>query len=389
MGCSVSRPDQTLISSTSNNNIETFSSPSVQKFSKNQSFCIVHHPPLKKGDTHHLVSLTSTTYGSLLLIDSNPSSPISSPKSPSPSSSPDSVINTWELMDGLDDYDYSVPKKPVLLDRSYSWNSSKKSCFEKQGPLRNGLVKGNVMKLCSAFEEAKISRQNSRKENESARPLWKHLSEESLLADMDPNVATSFRRAVSSRHLGGFHSSKSMVVKPNTTTSSSSSSLSRFSTFMDEKVRLKEAEDRIVIYYTSLRGIRRTFEDCCTVRSIFRGFRVSIDERDISMDSAYRKELQTALGEKTVSLPRVFIKGKYLGGVEEVKQLHEIGELVKLLGGIPAKDPNLVCSCGDLRFLPCSNCQGSRKILSEDDEQLRRCPDCNENGLIRCPDCCN
>ncbi|KAI3849132.1 hypothetical protein MKW92_003741 [Papaver armeniacum] len=358
MGCSASRPDQTLISSTSNNNLETFSSPSVQKFSKNQSFCIVHHPPLKKGDTHHLVSLTSTTYGSLLLIDSNPSSPISSPKSPSPSSSPDSVINTWELMD----------------DRSYSWNSSKKSCFEKQGSLRNGLVKGNVMKLCSAFEEAKISRQNSRKENESARPLWKHLSEESLLADMDPNVATSFRRAVSSRQLGGFHSSKSMVVKPklpNTTTSSSSSSLSRFSPFMDEKVRLKGAEDRIVIYYTSLRGIRRTFEDCRTVRSIFRGFRVSIDERDISMDSAYRKELQTALGEKTV----------------KVKQLHEIGELVKLLGGIPAKDPNLVCSCGDLRFLPCSNCQGSRKIFSE--EQLRRCPDCNENGLIRCPDCCN
>ncbi|MCL7042889.1 hypothetical protein MKW94_018058 [Papaver nudicaule] len=388
MGCSVSRPEQTLISN-SNNNIESFPSPS---FSNNQSFCIVHHPPLKKGDTHHLVSLTSTTYGSLLLIDSNPSSPISSPKSPSLSSSPDSVINTWELMDGLDDYDYSsLPKKqPVLLDRSYSWNSSsKKSCFEKQGSLRNGLVKGNVMKLCSAFEEAKISRQNSRKENEKlARPLWKHLTEESLLADMDPNVATSFRRAVSSRQLG---SSKSMVIKPNTTTtsSSSSSSLSRFSPFLDEKVRLKGAEDRIVLYYTSLRGIRRTFEDCYTVRSIFKGFRVSVDERDISMDSAYRKELQIALGEKTVSLPRVFIKGKYLGGVEEIKQLHEVGDLVKLLEGIPAKDPNLVCSCGDLRFLPCSNCKGSRKIFSEDEEQLRRCPDCNENGLIRCPDCCN
>ncbi|KAI9127836.1 hypothetical protein K1719_000829 [Acacia pycnantha] len=30
---------------------------------------LVHHPPTRKGDTHHLVSLTSTTYGSLVLND--------------------------------------------------------------------------------------------------------------------------------------------------------------------------------------------------------------------------------------------------------------------------------------------------------------------------------
>lgn len=56
--------------------------------------------------------------------------------------------------------------------------------------------------------------------------------------------------------------------------------------------RLAGAEDRIVVYLTSLRGIRRTFEDCNAVKMILKGFRVWVDERDVSMDRAYRKELQ-------------------------------------------------------------------------------------------------
>lgn len=36
------------------------------------------------------------------------------------------------------------------------------------------------------------------------------------------------------------------------------------------------------------------------------------------------------LGEKTISLPEVFIGGKYIGGVDVQKQLHEAGELVKM-----------------------------------------------------------
>lgn len=157
--------------------------------------------------------------------------------------------------------------------------------------------------------------------------------------------------------------------------------------------RLPGTEDRVVIYFTSLRGIRRTYADCCAVRMIFKGFRVNLDERDISMDSAYKKELQSVLGEKTVSLPQVFIKEKYIGGADVVRQLNEAGELAKMLKGLPirAVKPGLgyICEgCGDARFVPCSNCSGSRKIFDEDDEQLKRCPECNENGLIRCPECC-
>ncbi|GFP80831.1 uncharacterized protein at5g39865 [Phtheirospermum japonicum] len=157
----------------------------------------------------------------------------------------------------------------------------------------------------------------------------------------------------------------------------------------DESCCLVGGEDRIVLYYTSLRGIRKTYEDCCAVRVILRGFRVCVDERDISMDRSYRTELQDALKGKAMSLPQVFIKGKYIGGAEVVRQLNEAGELAKLLEDFPVKDLGFVCErCGDARFLPCPNCNGSRKIYEEDEGELRRCPDCNENGLIRCSGCC-
>ncbi|XP_059298669.1 uncharacterized protein At5g39865-like [Lycium ferocissimum] len=153
---------------------------------------------------------------------------------------------------------------------------------------------------------------------------------------------------------------------------------------------LPGTEDSVVIYFTSLRGIRRTFEDCYTARMILKSFRVKIDERDISMDSAYKKELQSVLGEKNVTLPQVFVKGKYIGGAEVIKQLNEVGELSKLLRGLPLRPIGYTCEgCGDMRFLPCSNCDGSRKYFDEDEEQLKRCPECNENGLVRCPLCCS
>lgn len=170
-----------------------------------------------------------------------------------------------------------------------------------------------------------------------------------------------------------------------------------------EDVKIKEAEhlkvnaensivggDRIVLYYTSLRGIRKTYEDCCFVRVIFRGYRVCVDEKDISMDRSYRMELQDALKGKPVTLPQVFIKGKHIGGVEEIKQLNENGELVKLLQGFPLIDLGFVCEgCGDARFVPCPRCNGSRKVYQEDELELSiRCPDCNENGLLRCSNCC-
>ncbi|XP_049395197.1 uncharacterized protein At5g39865 [Solanum stenotomum] len=189
-----------------------------------------------------------------------------------------------------------------------------------------------------------------------------------------------------------FESRKPSNLQPQSPTKpvKSFNSDSRVPSFSDFGCTLPGTEDSVVVYFTSLRGIRRTFEDCYTVRMILKSFRVKIDERDISMDSAYKKELQNVLGQKNVTLPQVFIKGKYVGGAEVIKQLNEVGELSKLLRGLPLRPPGYTCEgCGDLRFLPCSNCDGSKKYFDEDEGQLRRCSQCNENGLVRCPLCCS
>ncbi|GFP99483.1 uncharacterized protein at5g39865 [Phtheirospermum japonicum] len=156
----------------------------------------------------------------------------------------------------------------------------------------------------------------------------------------------------------------------------------------DSRIRLPGTEDRIVIYFTSLRGIRRTFQDCHSIRLIFRGFRVNLDERDISMDVAYRKELQKVLGENNLGLPQVFIKGKHIGGADVVKHMLEVGELARMIKGLPLRAMKPCDACDDVRFIPCTNCSGSRKVFDEDEEQPKRCPECNENGLARCPLCC-
>ncbi|EPS59730.1 hypothetical protein M569_15074, partial [Genlisea aurea] len=151
--------------------------------------------------------------------------------------------------------------------------------------------------------------------------------------------------------------------------------------------RLPGTEDRVVIYFTSLRGIRKTFHDCHSIRNIFRGLGTNLDERDISMDAGYRRELQKVLGESNVPLPQVFIKGKYIGNADVIGQLVESGELVRLIKGLPLKPQKPCEACNDFRFMPCTHCDGSRKVYDEDDDQAKRCGECNENGLVKCPLC--
>ncbi|XP_057954300.1 uncharacterized protein At5g39865 [Malania oleifera] len=159
------------------------------------------------------------------------------------------------------------------------------------------------------------------------------------------------------------------------------------STPPEPAIALPGTESRIVVYFTSLRVVRPTFEDCQAVRSILRGFRVSIDERDLSMDSGFMEELQGILGQERLTLPRVFIGGRYVGGAEEVRQLHEAGELKKIVVGLPAAEPGVCDACGGYRFVLCDECNGSHKCYNEKGGGFRSCSACNENGLIRCPSC--
>ncbi|KAG8046609.1 hypothetical protein GUJ93_ZPchr0008g11804 [Zizania palustris] len=178
---------------------------------------------------------------------------------------------------------------------------------------------------------------------------------------------------------------------------------------LDAKVRIKDvapphprpparAGKTVVVYFTSLRGVRRTFEDGRAVRAILRCHRVRVDERDVSMHAAFKAELRYLLGAgfPGPTLPRVFVDGRHdLGDADDVRALHETGELSLALAGCEHVRPGPCCAaCGDMRFLPCQTCYGSCKVFAGDEgirasaPMFRRCPDCNENGLTRCPVCC-
>lgn len=170
----------------------------------------------------------------------------------------------------------------------------------------------------------------------------------------------------------------------------------------EERSSLLDFEERcppggsesVIFYSTSLRGIRKTFDKCNGIRFLLESFKVLFMERDVSMHLEFREELWDVLGAKVIP-PQLFIKGRYIGGAEQVVALHEQGKLRKLLDGIPLDLANSPCSCcANTRFLVCPSCNGSRKVLKDnhdhdhDNSLYIRCPDCNENGLAKCPICC-
>ncbi|XP_027934497.1 uncharacterized protein At5g39865 [Vigna unguiculata] len=147
----------------------------------------------------------------------------------------------------------------------------------------------------------------------------------------------------------------------------------------------------VILYTTSMRGIRKTFQDCNTVRFLLRSFKIIYHERDVSMHLEYREELWKILGGKVIP-PRLFIKGRYIGGADEVVGLHEMGWLGKLLEGTPIDFVDASCNgCACTRFVICYSCNGSCKVFTtygdNKNECFIRCLECNENGLVKCPIC--
>ncbi|XP_051150166.1 uncharacterized protein At3g28850-like [Andrographis paniculata] len=140
--------------------------------------------------------------------------------------------------------------------------------------------------------------------------------------------------------------------------------------------------DAVVLYTTTLRGIRKTFDECNVVRSILEWQGVRTIERDISMDSGFREELR-GLMEDEARVPAVFVKGRLIGGAEEMLRLEEEGRLGSLLDGVPKAAAAAACGgCGGARFVVCGQCYGSCRVWSNG-----KCAKCNENGLIVCPLC--
>lgn len=120
---------------------------------------------------------------------------------------------------------------------------------------------------------------------------------------------------------------------------------------------------------------------------------MAVDERDLTMDSSYKDELKKIMSQGGevfhnggVTLPRVFIGGRYVGDAEDLRTMNETGELKKIVERLPAVSRRVCESCGDFRFIICHECNGSRKCYKEKGG-FRSCTTCNKNGLIRCHSC--
>ncbi|KDP45503.1 hypothetical protein JCGZ_09752 [Jatropha curcas] len=409
----------------------------------------VVHPPQKKGDSYHVVALTSTTLGSLpadspsnykdninsanaidILArqkenhDGNMNSdvvfgdgmdgflkekelklksrefsiglieakswsnmiqekiPKIVPRTPdrTPPGEPE-TINAWELMEGLEDEDSSVHLPHRF--RSFSFDVSRDPSPVPDSP-----------KMSTTFSP-------------NHKPIWLQLADDedanSKCLEFDPQVLSTFKKSLqelSPTHPFYLKSIDEGKLSPPSAVAKDFS---------------KGEKEKVVIYFTSLRGVRKTYEDCCHVRIILKSLGLRLDERDVSMHAGFKEELRELLGNAYSGggLPKVFIGRKYIGGGEEIRRMHEDGQLQKVVEGCEmVEDSNGPCeACGDIGFVPCETCSGSCKIYNERDEDeeeeleeeeeeeeeveeaggeygFQRCPDCNENGLIRCPICC-
>ncbi|KAK1645534.1 hypothetical protein QYE76_063339 [Lolium multiflorum] len=160
-------------------------------------------------------------------------------------------------------------------------------------------------------------------------------------------------------------------------------------------------ERAVVLYTTSLRGVRKTFEDCATVRRLLDGLRVAFLERDVSMHAPYRDELRALLlgrdgaGADAMPVPpRLFVSGRYVGGADEVVALHEQSRLRPMLRRAARRGAGeAACAvCGGAWFVVCGGCSGRHWLydgVSAAAVAANRvpCSGCNENGLVPCPLC--
>ncbi|CAI9284515.1 unnamed protein product [Lactuca saligna] len=142
--------------------------------------------------------------------------------------------------------------------------------------------------------------------------------------------------------------------------------------------------DLVILYTTSVKGIRKTSKDCSRVHSLLKSLKVLYQERDIAMYSDFRDELQN-LG-KLSALPRLFIKSRYIGGADDIFLLHEQGKFQPLVRDILNISEGPCKRCAGVRSVVCRKCNGSN-ILKSVEGGRTRCTECNKNGLIKCPIC--
>lgn len=152
----------------------------------------------------------------------------------------------------------------------------------------------------------------------------------------------------------------------------------------------EDEEGKIVVYTTSMGGIRSKVDECAFIRKLFDNLGLKVDERDIFMHKDYQCQLDKRLGVQNAAVPHVFVNGDSLGGAKELENLNETGELKILLQNFERRNGPVCQVCGGFRYINCVHCHGSkcsRKTRISRQISVLRCTSCNENGLQRCPEC--
>ncbi|KAF5737443.1 hypothetical protein HS088_TW13G00324 [Tripterygium wilfordii] len=381
---------------------------------------------------NHVVSLTSTTYGALKLDNNHDpkNQPIkdivAEPKKMqrSPPRDEPEVINAWELMGDLEDgvpisvvakkspkslgilrgladldarsplkflNQFDSPKKAKRfggkenkgceigvhknVGESYFTpkSSSKKA---KNSPANSGRA---MLRLSFPFKGSPLGTRTGGFGNDSTVALRRR----SLTPLFDPELVASYERELSQEEE---QIKRIISPSPGIRKVKNTRDLESFLCQFEQKCP-PGGENAVVMYTTTLRGIRKTFEDCNCVRSIIESHQIQLYERDISMDSGFKEELRTLMGTKEVKVPLVFVKGRLLGGVDQIIKLEEEGKLEILFEGIARAVAGGCEGCAGMRFVMCTDCNGSCKVLDNEQKKTLRCGECNENGLIHCPLC--
>ncbi|OWF45729.1 glutaredoxin domain-containing cysteine-rich protein CG12206-like [Mizuhopecten yessoensis] len=149
---------------------------------------------------------------------------------------------------------------------------------------------------------------------------------------------------------------------------------------------------KIVIYTSSMAIVRETYERCILAKKILQTHMVRYEEKDLFMSVENQRELRERLGVNEVVLPQVFADGVVLGGMQELENLNEEGELRKVFSNFTKINVRSSCEkCGGYRYVPCTFCHGSKKSLKRnyftEEFSALRCMQCDENGLLRCDLC--
>ncbi|XP_019160431.1 PREDICTED: uncharacterized protein At5g39865-like [Ipomoea nil] len=337
---------------------------------------------------HHIVSLTSTTYG-LLTLD---------PPAPAPASSSDEEEEEEKKSSSSPPVCTTAPVTPIPPTRFSLGSLFASPLLSEPRPLKLSEPPSEVINSWELMSGLDSAQQASNSAAQSFR--FAALPSSNSTADYTFRFSQPlFKNENSNPNL-----SSGEVLKPpsliEAVLAKKSSNSKHTSLDAFQELCPPNGETRVVIYTTTLRGVRKTFEACNAVRSVIEGAGVLLCERDISMDKGFKEELRELMKEKDSSElipPRVFVKGRYIGGAEELLRIAEEGGLGDLLQGLPKLRAGYVCEgCGGARFLPCFTCNGSCKMVMavrEDMEEKHgrtvvvRCSHCNENGLVLCPIC--